>query len=425
MTLAYCGAVKKKLALVLLLKHREPALLVTGQTISNFGDGVALVALTLLVYDTTGSLTKLAWFAAARMTPLVIFLLIGGAIVDRFSRRTLLIISDVARAILTGVLVAMIATGILHFWELMVFGALFGCFDALFFPAISALTPEIVPEDLLTAMNSLRPLSNNLMGGMIGPAVGGFLAAYSTSWAMGVDCATFVVSAMALVLMKPTPKPTRNETNSMFDDIKEGVHYVRQTRWLWTTLVAVALVNAFLFSPMFVLIPFFLLHNLHYAKVYVGFLEVAGGVAGVLGALIMSNLPSPKRRVRVMWIYWTIGTLSALIMGVATNFWEIIFFPIIASPMMIFGNVIWESMMQSEVPRELLGRAGSVDWFVSLGVAPLGLVLAGEIANYVGVRTYFVLLSVICVVPGLWILKSKRINEIDEKRVHPAPTAAP
>jgi len=416
---------KKKLALVLLLKHREPALLVTGQTVSNFGDGVALVALTLLVYDTTGSLTKLAWFAAARMTPLVVFLLVGGAIVDRFSRRTLLIISDVARAVLTGVLVAMIASGLLRFWELMVFGALFGCFDALFFPAISALTPEIVPEDLLPAMNALRPLSNNLMGGMIGPAVGGFLASYSTSWAMGVDCATFVVSAGALLVMKPTTKPPRNEENSMIDDIREGVQYVRRARWLWTTLVAVALVNAFLFSPMFVLIPFFLLRNLHYAKVYVGFLQVAAGVAGVIGALIMSNLPSPKRRVRVMWIYWTIGTLSALIMGVATNFWEIIFFPIIASPMMIFGNVIWESMMQSEVPRELLGRAGSVDWFVSLGVAPLGLVVAGEIANYVGIRTYFVMLSLICVLPGLYILKSRRINEIDEKRVHPAPTAVP
>jgi DHA3 family tetracycline resistance protein-like MFS transporter len=307
----------------------------------------------------------------------------------------------------------------------MVFGALFGCFDAFFFPAISALTPEIVPQDLLPAMNSLRPLSTNLMGGMIGPAVGGFLAAYSTSLAMGVDCATFVVSAIALTVMKPTPKPDRNEGTSVIGEIKEGVRYVRRTRWLWANLIAVALGNAFLFSPSFVLIPYFLLHNLHYAKVYVGFFQGASGLAGVIGALVMSNLPAPKRRIRVMWIYWTIGTLAALIVGVATNFWEIIFFPIIASPMLLFGNVLWESLMQSEVPRELLGRAGSVDWFVSLGVTPLGLVLAGEIANHVGIRTYFVLLCVICVVPGLYILKSKRINEIDEKRVHPTPTAVP
>jgi DHA3 family tetracycline resistance protein-like MFS transporter len=417
--------VKKKLALGQLARHREPRLLVTGQTISNFGDGVALVALTLLVLDTTHSVTKLAWFAAARMTPLVVFLLIGGAIVDRYSRRVLLIISDVARAVLTGALVFMIASGLLRFWELIIFAILFGCFDAVFYPAISALTPEIVPVDLLPAMNAVRPLANNLVGNMIGPAVGGILAALSTSLAIGVDCATFVVSAAALLLMKATPRPIRNEDNSMLDDIKEGVHYVRQTRWLWTTLLGVSLVNAFLFVPMFVLIPYFLRHNLHLAKDYVGFAVAASGVAGAIGALVAANLPTPKRRVRMMWTYWTIGTLAALVMGIATNFWEVIILPIVASPMMIFGNVIWESMMQSEVPRELLGRASSVDWFVSLGIGPLGLVIAGEIANYIGVRMYFVVFCVICVIPGLYILKSKRINEIDAERVNRAPTVVP
>src|ERR1019366_741671 len=174
-----------------------------------------------------------------------------------------------------------------------------------------------------------------------------------------------------------------------------------------------------------VLIPYFLRHNLHLAKDYVGFAVAASGVAGAIGALVFANLPAPKRRVRVMWTYWTIGTLSALVMGIATNFWEVIIFPIVASPMMIFGNVIWESMMQSEVPRELLGRASSVDWFVSLGIGPLGLIIAGEIANYVGVRTYFVAASLICVVPGLYILKSKRINAIDADRVNPAPVVVP
>src|ERR1039458_1984065 len=107
-------------------------LLVTGQTISQFGDGVALVALTLLVLDTTHSASKLAWFVAARMTPLVIFLLVGGAIVDRFSRLILLLISDCVRAALTAVLVVLIASGQLKFDELLVFAVLFGTFDAVF-----------------------------------------------------------------------------------------------------------------------------------------------------------------------------------------------------------------------------------------------------------------------------------------------------
>ena len=412
---------KKKLAIVQLLRRREPALLVSGQTVSNFGDGVALVALTLLVLETTHfSVTKLSWFAAARMTPLVVFLLVGGAIVDRFSRRILLLISDGARAVLTAGLVALIATHTLHYWELIVFAILFGSFDAIFYPAISALTPEIVPEELLPAMNAVRPLTNNLMGNMLGPAVGGFLAAFSTSLAMTIDGATFVVSFTALWLMRPTPRPSRNEANSMLDDIKEGIHYVAKTRWIWTTLLGVALCNAFIFTPMFVLLPYFLLHKLHYAKYYVGFLSAASGVAGAIGALVASNLKAPKRRIRIMWAYWTISTLAALIVGVATNFWEIIIFPIVTAPTMLLGNVIWESMIQSEVPRELLGRVSTVDWIVSLGIAPIGLVAAGEIADIIGVRTYFVVLGVICALPGIYILSSKRINAIDAERVTPA-----
>ena len=409
---------QKKMAILQLVKHREPTLLIIGQTISGFGDGVALVALTLLVLDTTHhSVSKLAWFAAARMIPLVVFLLVGGAIVDRFSRRQLLLISDAMRAVLTAVLVAFIGFGILRFWELVVFGVLFGTFDAVFMPAISAITPEIVPEDLLPAMNSIRPLSNNLMGNMIGPAVGGVLAAWSTTTAIGVDCATFVISASALLMMRPTPRPNRHEGTSMFEDIREGVRYVRNTRWLWTTLVAVASVNAFVFSPMSVLIPFFLLHDLHTSKLVVGYAFAMFGLAGTIGALVAGNLKMPKRRIRVMWTYWTIGTFSALIIGVATNWWEVFAFPIIASPMMLLGNVIWESMMQSEVPRELLGRASSVDWFVSLGISPIGLVVAGALSSYIGVRAYFVIMALVTSVPGLYILVSRRINAIDSPRL--------
>jgi predicted MFS family arabinose efflux permease len=416
---------KRKLAIVELAKHREPRLLVSGQAISNFGDGVAIVALTLLVLDTTHSVTALGWFAAARMTPQVVFLLVGGAIVDRFSRRLLLILSDVVRAVLTGAIVILILSHSLHYWELIFFAVFFGSFDALFYPCIAAFTPEIVSEDLLPAMNAVRPLANNLMGSTIGPAVGGLLAAFSTSLSIGVDCATFVVSATALALMRSTPKPIRKEGATMIGDIKEGLQYVVRTRWLWTTSLSVTLVNAFVLTPMFVLIPYFLRHNLHLAKDYVGFAVAAAGVSGALGALVVANLPMPKRRIRMMWIYWSIGSMTALVMGIATNFWEVIVFPIVVSPTIIFGNVIFESMMQSEVPRELLGRVSSVDWFVSLGVAPLGLVIASQVANAIGVRAYFVVFSIICVLPGIWIIVSKRINAIDADRVHPVAVLEP
>jgi MFS family permease len=419
-------SVKKKLALVQLAKHREPRLLVTGQTISQFGDGVALVALTLLVLDTTNdSASKLAWFAAARMTPLVVFLLVGGAIVDRFSRRLLLLISDCVRAFLTAALVVLIATGHLKYGELIVFAVLFGTFDAVFMPCITALTPEIVPEDLLPAMNAVRPLSNNLMGNMIGPAVGGVIAAVSTSWAIGVDGATFLVSASALFLMKPTPKPQRTPGSSMLSEIKEGVRFVRHTRWLRTNLVVAGVVNAIMFSPLGVLLPYLLRHTLHDSKVIVGYTFAVMGLSGAIGALFASNMKLPRRRIRVMVAYWTVASFAGIIIGFATNFWEVMIFPVVASPLLLLGNVIWESMMQSEVPRELLGRVSSVDWFMSLGLAPLGVVLAGALATAWGVRTYFVVMSLVASAPGVWILLSRKINQVDEDRVRGSAAGEP
>lgn len=417
---------KKKIALVQLAKHREPRLLVIGQTVSQFGDGVALVALTLLVLDTTGnSASKLAWFVAARMTPLVVFLLVGGAIVDRFSRRILLLISDCVRALLTAVLVVLLATNHLHYGELIIFAVLFGTFDAVFMPCITALTPEIVPEDLLPAMNAVRPLSNNLMGNMIGPAVGGVIAAASTTWAIGVDCATFLVSASALFLMRPTPTPQRTPGSSMLSEIKEGVRFVRHTRWLRTNLVVAGIVNAIMFSPLAVLLPFLLRHTLHDSKVIVGYTFAVMGLSGAIGALVASNMRMPRRRIRVMIAYWTIASFSGIIIGFATNFWEVMIFPVVASPLLLLGNVIWESMMQSEVPRELLGRVSSVDWFMSLGLAPLGVVLAGILATEWGVRTYFVVMSLVASAPGVWIILSRKINEVDKDRVKGSVVAEP
>ncbi len=399
-----------------LFGHREPRLLVTGQTISMFGDGVANVALTLLVLDTTHSVAKLAWFATARMTPLVLLLLVGGAIVDRHARRTLLLISDLARGALTGGLVVLLATGSLRFWQLLVFAILFGTFDAIFTPAMSAMTPEIVPEHLLGAMNAVRPLSNNVVGGMIGPAVGGLVAAWSTTAAMAIDTATFVASAVALVLMRPTPKPTRVAASTMIHEIKVGIGYVRATNWIWTTLTAVTLGNALLFTPMNVLIPFFLRHNLHAAKVTVGYFFAAYGLAGGIGALVSGSLAIPRRRIRAMWIAWTAANSVLLVFGLVTHSWEVFLVPLVTAPGIIYGNVVWESMLQAVVPRELLGRVSSVDWFVSLGLAPVGLVFAGYVSSLVGVRVYFVGAAIVSTVPGLIILASKRINAVDAGR---------
>ena len=211
----------------------------------------------------------------------------------------------------------------------------------------------------------------------------------------------------------------------MLSEIKEGLRFVRHTRWFRANLFAAALTNAILYSPMAVLLPYFLRHNLHDSKLIVGYTFAAMGLSGAVGAFVASNLQLPRRRIRVMIGYWLLAALSALAVGFATNFWVVLIFPVAAGPLILLGNVIWESMMQTEIPRELLGRASSVDWFVSLGLAPLGIVLAGYLATEWGVRTYYVVMSLVGVVPSVWIFISRKINAIDEARVTGSAVAGP
>jgi DHA3 family tetracycline resistance protein-like MFS transporter len=196
--------------------------------------------------------------------------------------------------------------------------------------------------------------------------------------------------------MKPTPTPHRTPGSSMLSEIKVGVRFVRETRWLRTNLVVAGIVNAVMFSPMAVLLPYMIVHTLHDKKVIVGYTFAVMGFSGAAGALVASNLKLPRRRIRVMITYWTVATFAGLIVGFATNFWEVMIFPVVVAPLLLLGNVIWESMMQSEVPRELLGRVSSVDWTMSLGLAPLGIVLAGFLATEWGVRNYFIVMSGEC-----------------------------
>lgn len=407
---------KKTLPLVRLFSLREPRLLLTGQAISAFGDGVALVAFTLLVLDTTHSAVALGWFVAARTVPTVAFLLFGGVVVDRFSRKRLLLLSDLVRALTTALLVALLVAHALHFYELLGVAVIFGTFDALFMPAITALVPEIVAEELLPAMNAVRSLSFNVVGGMLGPAVGGLIAAFSTSWSIGIDCATFLVSAFTLVWMRPTPSPAPGQRNAMLHEMKEGFRYVRSTPWFWYTCLAVVGVNAFVFSPIAVLVPYLLRTDLHASKQIVGYFFAVGGMAGGLSALVAANLPMPRRRIRRMWALWIVGDLGGLLIALATNYWPIFVASMLGSTTMALGGVVWESLIQTEVPRELLGRASSVDWFISLGLAPIGLVAASTIASHIGVRAYYGWASVVLCVPGLLVLVSKRANAVDRHR---------
>lgn len=407
----------KRNAMVQVFSHRRPALLITGQTVSNFGDGVANIALTLLVYRVAhGSALDIGIYGACRLVPLVVLLLFGGALVDRHSRRIALLTSDLVRAVTTGALVVLGLTNSTQLWELFVFSAVFGVFDSIFMPAITAITPEITPPELLPAMVALRPITGNLVGGILGPALGGILAAWSITFAIGLDSVTFVVSAIALVLLGTLPAPTREGGTSMLHEIREGLRFIRQRTWLWSTMITASFTNAFVLIPFFTFDVVLIRHTLGAGKVWVGIISAVGGVAGFIGGVVVGSRPPPVHRMRVMWGVWIVSTLAGALVGLVTSVWEVMIIPALMNPGIMYGNVIYETMLQQETPKELLGRISSADWFVSLGIAPAGVAAAGALIGAIGIRTYFVVAGLLFAAPLVAGLVWAPLHRIDAGR---------
>src|SRR5689334_17228568 len=180
------------------LQHRPFALLWTGQTISSLGDSLHRIALAWWVLEKTGSATAMGTVLVLTQIPLLIFLLIGGIIVDRFPRIRIMFLSDV----LSGTVVVFIAVfawlNLLQIWHIYIASLIFGFVEAFFFPAYQAVIPQITLPDMLTSANSLNGLSRRLMG-IIGPILGaGLVATGGTSLAFGLDALSFFISALCV-----------------------------------------------------------------------------------------------------------------------------------------------------------------------------------------------------------------------------------
>ncbi len=402
------------------LSNRQFALLWSGQTVSQFGDGILSVALPLLVLAITNNATDLGLVVAARLVPTVVCLLLGGVVTDRVSRRLAMLTPDASRAVVTASMGLLALSGSLDFTRLLVGSILFGIFDALFYPASTALLPDLISAEHLTTSNSLSRFSGSLAGGLIGPIAGGVIAStIGTSWSLIIDAGTFVVSAGCLLVMRPTSRP-ESSGHSMVVEIKEGLSYCRTTPWIFWTIGVAGLANALVFSPSAVLLPLLFKRVLHAPNWMVGVGFAAIGLGGLVGAAIMIVIPRPKARIRTMWLVWATAPILAVLFGLARSAWLASFIVFAVGGLLMVGNILWESLMQSEVPKEILGRVSSVDWMFSLGLSPVGVAVAGVVSGTIGVRaTIIVPSTVVGLLSLLPLVFVRSITSIDRRPLAP------
>lgn len=376
------------------LQIRDFRYLWAGMTVSFTGDGFYLVAIAWASYELSNVPTAFSIVSVAWSLPMVLFLLFGGVISDRFERRRVMIVADVLRCFVMAGLGTLALTGALEFWHLIVFAALYGVGQALFNPAFGAIVPDVVPKDLLVQANSLDQFVRNLSERLAGPALGGLTIAAFGGGVKGagaaflVDAGTFVVSAAFLSRMRPRAV-LRDVDTSPWNEIKEGVRFARSQTWLWGTLLSAALTLLFVIGPFEVLIPYLVKNKLGGGSEDVGLVMAAGGVGAVVAAVIMSQRGLPKRHITFMYSAWGAGMAMMLPYAFLTEIWHAAIVEAFAFGLFTCGMVVWGTLMHRLVPTDLLGRVTSLDWMVSTALLPVSFAMTGPVASAIGLEATF------------------------------------
>jgi DHA3 family tetracycline resistance protein-like MFS transporter len=368
------------------LRHRDYALLWSGQTVSVVGDGVYTIAIALEALRISDHASALAYVEAARVAPNALLLLFTGALTDRLPRRLLVLGANIARGAAVAALTVLVLAHALNLAELALLSAVVGAGDAFFYPAYRAIMPELLPADLLTQGNAFNSASQTVGASFLGPALGGLLVAVGgTSAAFAVDTATFVVSALCLIPMAHVPAPARSG-RSVVADARLGFRWTMRQRWLWYGIIAAGLANFAGFSPTAVTMPLLVRDVLHQGPAAYGATFAAAGAGGLAAAAVAGRLGSPRRRMSMIFAAWAAAAVALAGIGLAPDVVVVAVCGAVTYFGLTYGNLLWGALMQIAVPPEMLGRASSVDWLFSISLSPLGVLFAGVLASSIGVR---------------------------------------
>jgi MFS family permease len=395
------------------LRRRDFALLTGGRVVSLFGDGFYYLALTWQVYTISNVPAALAIVGAAATLPVVLFLLLGGAFSDRHDRRRVMVAADLLRAAAVGTMAVLSMSGILELWHIAALVAMVGIGDAFFNPASTAIVPELVVEGELPAANALDGMYRSLMTRLLGPAIGGVLVgAMGPAPALGINAASFIVSAIAIWRIRSRPmarRPSGHGFREMLSEVGEGVRFARSIPWIWATLLAAMFSLLVFIGPMEVLVPYLVKNRLNLGPEALGLIFAVGGVGSIGMSLVVGSAGLPRRRVTVMYGSWTVGVALTALFGVMTALWQAVVISFVLQAAFQLGQVIWTTMLQQLVPRDLLGRVSSLDWLVSTALVPLSFALTGPVSDVLGPETTIVvagllgavLMSLMFFVPGV------------------------
>lgn len=412
-------ALPKRLAV---LREPDYRRLFLGRTTSLIGDGMAPVALAFAVLDLTGSATDLGIVLAGHSLVITAFVLVGGVWADRLSPRLAMLGADVVRTVSMGTIAALLLTGAAEVWQLAALYAIDGAATAFFNPASTAIVPQVVPGRRLQEANALLSLSR-WSGKLVGPALAGVLLALgSPGTALAVDAATFAVSAACLLGVRaPRLRDEAAEANFL-SELRHGWREFSSRGWLVAVVLSATVSNAVFFPAFMVLGPTVADESLGGSSAWALIAALWGG-GGLLGGLLALWV-RPRRPLLMSESFVLLFALPVALLALPAITIVIALAALLAGMAIGVAEVLFETVSVQHIPREALSRVLAYDWFGSLALEPLGLVLVGPLAAGIGVSTTLWICAAVMLVCQAAVLLVPGVRRLEARPDGP-PTPLP
>ena len=428
----------KRMQFARALRSRPYAMVWIGQTISNLGDGIFIIALAWQVLLMTHSGTAMGIVLVSSTIPRLVFLLIGGVTADRLPRRLIILWSDGGRGLIVLLISILGFMGLLQFWHLIIEALIFGIVDGFFNPAVLAITPDLVEKDELASANALISFSGNLAQ-LLGPILGaGLIALVNPMGAFAANALSYFISVAFLLSVRiperhviksleiegsageeaREEKPAkRRGFLGVMADVQEGLVYVRSSRWLWVSILNFAIGNIGFTATLAVAMPK-LVHDIYGQGAWLlGLIEATGAIGSILALLLIGQATRVKKRGLLAYLSLGLSCIGILIFGLP--------FPRVVAPViaplasvlvgfgLAFFNTIWFTVLHETIPSDKLGRIISLDSLGSFIMIPIGEVVGGILTDRIGPAIVFIVFGLFNLVIVLIPLLVREVRELE------------
>ncbi|HFI2425528.1 MULTISPECIES: MFS transporter [Bacillus] len=375
-----------------LLKNTNFLFLWAATLFSSFALAFFTFSQTWYIAKTLNLEASLGVVFVALSVPRLIFMIIGGAVADKFPKKNIMFYSNIVRAILVATILTWFIVGDVTLYTFALFALFFGLADAFFWSADGSILPELVEKSRLTQANSLTQMTNQASV-ILGPVLGGILIKFTNyETIFSITILLLIVAAILVQKIQFTMPEQQNTDKGMFTSIKEGILYVKESPFLSTFLICSAFLNLFLIGPMQVGFPLFVKNVLHGDSLQFSYLEASVGGGMAIGAVIVGLKNINRRRGLFCIIMMLLSGVFFLSINFSTVLWQALLAGMFYGITIAMAIVPLMAMIQSTVKEEMMGRVMSLLMLSSMGFIPLSYAFT-SIALAIGIPIVTVMKS--------------------------------